>query len=117
MTDRGHLGLGAIGDIAIYKLNPEKMDGHLIEKAFSNAAFSNAAYTIKDGEIVVKDGEIVKSTMGTTIVSEGNIKEELIEELIDDVKSKWRARYSINFNNYAIGDYYTPKLKIIKGTV
>lgn len=111
MTDRGHLGLGAIGDIAIYKLNPEKMDGHLIEKAFSNAA-----YTIKDGEIVVKDGEIVKSTMGTTIVSEGNIKEELIEELIDDVKSKWKARYSINFNNYSIGDYYTPKLKIIKGT-
>ncbi len=54
--------------------------------------------------------------MGTTIVSEGNIKEELIEELIDDVKSKWKARYSINFNNYAIGDYYTPKLKIIKGT-
>lgn len=38
MTDREHLGIGAMGDIAIYKLDPNKMDGHSIEKAFSLAA-------------------------------------------------------------------------------
>ncbi|GAH87457.1 unnamed protein product, partial [marine sediment metagenome] len=48
LRDRGHLGIGAIGDVAVYKLDPEKMDGHSIEKAFSRAA-----YTIKEGQIVV----------------------------------------------------------------
>ena len=42
MADRGHFGVGAIGDVAIYKLDPNKLDGHSIEKAFSNTA-----YTIK----------------------------------------------------------------------
>ena len=50
MTNRGHLGLGAIGDITIYNLDPNKIDGHTIEKDFSLAV-----YTIKDGQIVVKD--------------------------------------------------------------
>ncbi|UCC21123.1 MAG: hypothetical protein JSV62_07565, partial [Promethearchaeota archaeon] len=71
---RGHLGKGAIGDIAIYKLDPNKMDGQAIEKAFSLAA-----YTIKDGQIVVKDGEITATPMGTTICAEGQVKESIME--------------------------------------
>jgi formylmethanofuran dehydrogenase subunit A len=108
MIDRGHLGVGAIGDVSIYKLDPNNYDGHAIEKAFSNAA-----YTIKDGLIVVKEGEITATPMGTTIVSEGKIKDSILEAVLDDVKSHWREHYSINFNNYAIGDYYTPKLKVM----
>ncbi|TXT58251.1 MAG: Protein FwdA [Promethearchaeota archaeon] len=108
MPDRGHLGSGAIGDVSIYKLDPKKMDGHAIEKAFSNAA-----YTIKDGQIVVKDGEIVATPMGVTIVSEGKIKESSYQAAIEDVKYHWRDHYSINFNNYEIGDHYTPKIKIM----
>ena len=71
MTDRGHLGIGAIGDVAIYKLDPKNMDGHSIEKAFSLAA-----YTIKDGQIVVKDGEITATPDGTTICAEAKVKDE-----------------------------------------
>jgi len=111
MTDRGHLGKGAIGDVAIYNLDPKKMNGHTIEKAFTLAA-----YTIKDGQIVVKDGEITATPMGTTICAEGKVKDGVMEAMLDDVKAHWRNHYSINFNNYAIGDYYTPKIKIINGT-
>ena len=107
MTDRGHLGVGAIGDVAIYKLDPNKMDGHSIEKAFSNAA-----YTIKDGQIVVKDGEITATPISNTLVSKGKIKDSIYEATLDDVKAHWRDHYSINFNNYAIGDHYTPKIKV-----
>jgi len=110
MTDRGHLGVGAIGDVAIYKLVPGKADGNSIEKAFSLAA-----YTIKDGQIVVKDGEITATPMGTTICAEGKIKEEKMELMLADVKSHWRDHYSINFNNYGVEDAYTPKLKVING--
>jgi len=109
MTDRGHLGAGAIGDVAIYKLNPEKYTGAEIEKAFGNVA-----YTIKDGQIVVKDGEITATPSGTTISAEGDIKDSATEAMLEDVKSHWRDHYSINFNNYGVEDAYVPKLKVIK---
>ncbi len=55
---KGHLGVGADADIAIYAINPKTTDStqkpELLVKALENAA-----YTIKGGEIVVKDGEIV----------------------------------------------------------
>ncbi len=112
MNDRGHLGVNAVGDVAMYKIDPKKMDGATIEKAFSNAA-----YTIKDGQIVVKDGEVVYAPMGHTLCSEGIIKEDLYKATIEDIKQHWRDHYSMNFNNYEIGDYYTPKCKVIKPTV
>ncbi len=111
MTDRGHLGIGAMGDLAIYKLDPEKMDGHSIEKAFSLAA-----YTIKDGQIVVKDGEITATPMGTTICAEGKVKDGIMEAMLEDVKAHWRNHYSINYNNYAVQEAYAPKMKIMNGT-
>jgi formylmethanofuran dehydrogenase subunit A len=110
MTDRGHLGRGAIGDVAIYKLDPNNMDGHSIEKAFSLAA-----YTIKDGQIVVKDGEITATPMGTTICAEGKVKDETMEAMLQDVKAHWRDHYSINFANYAVHDAYAPRVKIVNG--
>ncbi len=110
MTDRGHLGTGAIGDVAIYKIDPKKMDGHSIEKAFSLAA-----YTIKDGQIVVKDGEITATPMGTTICAEGKVKAETMESMLSNVKAHWRDHYSINFNNYGVEDAYAPKIKVVNG--
>jgi len=110
LTDRGHLGKGAIGDIAIYKLDPEKSDGHAIEKAFSNAA-----YTIKEGQIVVKDGEIVATPMGSLIRAEGKIKESIYETMLEEVKLHWRDHYSINFNNYAVQSDYVDKEIVVNG--
>jgi len=108
LNDRGHLGVGAIGDVAIFKLDPNNYDGKTIEKAFSSAA-----YTIKDGEIVVKNGEIVFAPMGKLICAEGKIKESVHDAMLEDVKMHWRDHYSINFNNYAVQDAYAPKVKIV----
>jgi formylmethanofuran dehydrogenase subunit A len=111
LKDRGHLGAGAIGDVSIYNLDPDNMDGHAIEKAFSNAV-----YTIKEGQIVVQDGEITATPMGATIVSEGKIKDRVYEATLEDVKHHWRDHYSINFNNYSVQAQYAPKMKIVNGT-
>ncbi len=111
LKDRGHLGLGAIGDLAIYKLDPKNMNGNAIEKAFTLAA-----YTIKDGQIVVKDGEITAIPKGTTICAEGKVKVSVYEDMLEDVKAKWRDHYSINFNNYAVQEAYVPRCKIINDT-
>ncbi len=110
LTDRGHLGNGAIGDVAIYKINPENYTGHDVEKAFSSAM-----YTIKDGQIVVKDGEIVATPMGSLIRAEGKIKESIYEAMLEEVKLHWRDHYSINFNNYAVQDEYAPKEIVVNG--
>jgi len=110
LRDRGHLGVGAIGDVAVYKLDPNKMNGKAIEKAFSRAA-----YTIKEGQIIVKNGEIMATPMGTLIRAEGKFKESFHEEMMEEVLASWRDHYSINFNNYAIQDAYAPKEKIVNG--
>jgi formylmethanofuran dehydrogenase subunit A len=53
LTDRGHLGPGAVGDIAVYT-----------EQANKAEMFSYAHLVFKDGELVVRDGEIACVTWG-----------------------------------------------------
>lgn len=112
LEDKGHLGIGADGDVSIYKFNPDAENkGDEIEKAFTLAA-----YTIKRGEIVVKNGEIMATPMGDTIWTKANVKENLMDDMIQDIKAKWRDHYSINFNNYPVQEAYLPKQKIITTT-
>ncbi len=54
--DRGHLGAGAVADIAVYRPGDDKA-----------AMFAKAAYVLKDGVTVVKDGTVVKRTWGRTL--------------------------------------------------
>ena len=53
--------------------------------------------------------------MGTLLQAEGQVKDHVHEEMMEEVKARWRDHYSINFNNYAVQDEYAPKVKIIKG--
>ena len=56
LADRGHLGPGAIADVAIYRKDADiaKMLGR-------------AAYVFKDGDLVVKDGEITHYRWGKAL--------------------------------------------------
>ena len=66
LKNKGHLGVGADADVAIYNFNPETID---IAKKYKTVrrAFAHAAYTIKDGVVVVKDGEVVEQVSGRTM--------------------------------------------------
>ena len=55
LTDRGHLGAGGVGDVVVYNDNADR-----------EAMFSRAAYVLKDGKVIVKDGEIVDLVYGKT---------------------------------------------------
>ncbi|RXF74616.1 formylmethanofuran dehydrogenase subunit A [Hansschlegelia zhihuaiae] len=55
LTDRGHLGAGAVGDVVVYRDDPDR-----------EAMFSRASYVLKDGTVIVKDGEIVDLVYGRT---------------------------------------------------
>ena len=55
LHDRGHLGVGAGADITVYT-----------DHADREKMFSKPDYVFKDGELVVKDGQVVKVTWGHT---------------------------------------------------
>lgn len=97
--ERGHLGVGAIADIAVYDINPEEKDANIIERAFRYAK-----YTFKNGEIVVKDGSVVKEIFGDTIHVNVKINEELEKELMKDLKERFRRDYTVQMENYPVSD-------------
>jgi formylmethanofuran dehydrogenase subunit A len=98
---KGHLGVGADADIAVYNINPETTD--IAQKPrMLRDAFENAAYTIKDGEVVVKDGEIVQTLSGRTMW----LDVKTAEELEVDMKRKFKQYWTVEYDNYPVFDHY-----------
>jgi formylmethanofuran dehydrogenase subunit A len=56
LTDRGHLGPGAIADIAVYREQPDKAQ-----------MFGAAALVFKSGELVVRDGSVTRYRWGRAL--------------------------------------------------
>ncbi|PVX24892.1 MAG: formylmethanofuran dehydrogenase subunit A [Candidatus Bathyarchaeum sp.] len=101
LADKGHLGVGADADVAVYNINPETQDP---AKKFVSAAkaFTRAAYTIKGGEVVVKDGEIVKPVFGKTYWVD--VKTSMPHNVNDDIKKKFKEYWTVEYENYPIRD-------------
>ncbi|TPJ60336.1 formylmethanofuran dehydrogenase subunit A [Mesorhizobium sp. B2-6-1] len=72
LTDRGHLGAGAIADIAVYRRNESiaKMLGQ-------------AAYVFKDGDLVVQDGEIIHYRWGKALRLNPPVDKAMVRRLED----------------------------------
>lgn len=99
MKSKGHLGVGADADVAIYDINPQHLD---ISKKYKVArkAFQSAAYTIKDGKVVVKNGEIVKPVHGKTYWTD--VATSMPHEINDDIKKKFREYWTVEYENYPL---------------
>ena len=100
LTEKGHLGLNADADIAIYNLNPK----NIIKSKEIRNAFKKTLYTIKNGEIVVKDGEIVKPVNGKTLWVKSEISSPT--EISEDMKKRFREYYTVEFENYSVPEKY-----------
>jgi len=103
LKQKGHLGVGADADVAVYNVNPELVDPSKKYKTVRRA-FKRAAYTVKGGEVVAKDGQIVKSIFGKTFWV--NVKTSLPMEINDDLKRKFREYWTVEYENYSIPDDY-----------
>jgi formylmethanofuran dehydrogenase subunit A len=107
---KGHLGVGADGDVAIYDISPEETDAGKIQRAFLNTK-----YTIKGGLVVVKDGEVVAAPEGRTFMVEPEFEdEEIMKEVMSDIEKQWKEYYSVTLANYPVQDAYTPHPYVIK---
>ncbi|MFW6117064.1 MAG: formylmethanofuran dehydrogenase subunit A [Thermoproteota archaeon] len=106
LEDKGHLGVGADADLAIYKLNPEKDDPTTQWKKV-RWAFANTAYTIKDGEIVAKDGEILKDVKGRTRWLNIQVREPI--QITEDMKRRFSEYWTVEYENYPVTQNYLEK--------
>jgi formylmethanofuran dehydrogenase subunit A len=104
LKDKGHLGIGADADIAIYNVNPEEVD---VSKKYRliRKAFKHAAYTIKDGVIVVKNGEIVKPVNGKTYWVKSETSKAL-QEFVPKLKETFEDYYTVQYENYPVPDHH-----------
>ena len=104
LGQKGHLGFGADADIAIYNINPSRVDPSKRYRLIRRA-FKNAAYTIKDGEIVVKNGEIVKSINGKTYWVDVETSASLME-IEPRLKKEFEDYYTVQYENYLVPEHH-----------
>ena len=101
LKSKGHLGIGADADIAIYNVNPETLDFSRKYKTVRRA-LKRAAYTIKSGKLVVKNGEILKHVEGATMWLDVQTSEPL--KVSDEMKRKFREYWTVEYENYPVAE-------------
>ncbi len=105
LANKGHLGIGADADVAVYDIGVEEKDGAKIERAFRHCA-----YTIKGGELAVKDGKVVNSVTGKTLWIDTKPKVDAIEK---DLRKRFEAYYSVSLDNYPVDMSYLGESEMV----
>ena len=104
-TDRGALTPGYRADIAVYDINPNEIDPSR-QAADIEKGFDVADYTIKDGQILVKDKEIVKVKESQNIWVNVQGWEQNEQKVIDNIMPFFTQYYSVKWENYPVHDHY-----------
>ena len=109
LKNKGHLGVGADADLAIYNINPKEID---LSREYRRVrrAFEETAYTIKGGKIVAKNGAIVESVIGRTFwVDAGSFVSEHEQSCLrapPNLKERFRDYWTVELENYYIPESY-----------
>jgi formylmethanofuran dehydrogenase subunit A len=116
LPEKGHLGIGADGDVTVYDLNPTEVDPSKDHKKVKDA-FAKPKYTIKAGEVVVRDGEITAVPQGRTYWVDASVQEEHATKVKADLIEKFAKYYSIQMSNYMVQDAYVTHPRVVKAGV
>jgi formylmethanofuran dehydrogenase subunit A len=101
LKQKGHLGVGADADIAVYDVNPAATDPSRKYKAVRKA-FKRAAYTIKGGQLVARDGEISKHVDGRTMWLDVGVSEPT--RITGEMKRRFKEYWTVEYDNYAVNE-------------
>ncbi len=101
LKEKGHLGVGADADISLYRIDPYTTDPSRDYKKVREA-LRRAAYTIKGGEIVAVDGEVLRTAFGRTYWVDVEVSNEDLERVKSDLERKFEKYYSVRLENYPI---------------
>lgn len=89
LRDRGHLAPGAAADITVYEDLRDR-----------ESMFAKPTHVFKDGELVAKDGKIVKVTRGNTHV----VKPEFDRRIENELKPYFDRYLTMRMESFAISD-------------
>jgi formylmethanofuran dehydrogenase subunit A len=70
-------------------------------------AFEKAIYTIKNGQIVVNKGNVIRSFAGRTYWTDLVTKNS--KEVSEDLKRKFREYWTVEYDNYVVPEEYISK--------
>ena len=87
LTQKGHLGVGADADVAIYE-----------ERAHGGELFGSPRYVIKGGEIVVEEGQVRRVVDGHEFVVQPAYESQIEEYL----RPWFQQYYTMSFDNYPV---------------
>nr|QNO43381.1 D-phenylhydantoinase [Methanosarcinales archaeon ANME-2c ERB4] len=100
---KGSLGVGADGDVTIYNIDPKSLNVRDHENLAKS--FEQAEYTVKDGEIVSRRGEIVAIPEKRTYYIDVAAKDAGTKDMLADV-TEWFKYYTLGFAHYPTPDSY-----------
>ena len=103
LHQKGHLGIGADADVAIYNIDPTQIDPSR-EYKLVRKALKRAAFTIKGGIVVVKNAEIVEAPQGRTYWVDSSVSEGLMRDVESKLRKTFDEYYTVQMDNYAVGE-------------
>lgn len=87
LEHKGHLGVGADADIAVYE-----------ECADKEAMFARPRYVYKGGELVARDGAVVADVTGRTF----SVAPEYDTGIEPELREYFKTAYTVSFDNYSV---------------
>lgn len=93
LSNKGHLGIGADADVTIYSPNADRIK-----------MFELPRWVIKNGTMVVDNGEIRVESFGRTIYAEPDFD----ADVLPDIREWFERYYTIEFDNYPVDLHYLP---------
>jgi len=102
---KGHLGIGAEADIAVYPLKIDEIDPSTEYRKVIDG-FAKTKWTVKRGRPVARDGEVLVHGENTTIWVDPKIRPEhdmSVDPRFVEMFNRW---YSVRMSNYPVQDEY-----------
>lgn len=113
LKNKGHLGVGADADVAVYPLNPREVnpskDYRKVRKAFGNAV-----WVVKEGQVVVEKGEVKAAPRGKTFWVKPDIEEDVLQLAAANLKAKFKEYYTVEFDNFIIPESALARPQVLK---
>ncbi len=98
LKDKGHLGVGADADVTIYAPSDDKED-----------MFAHPRYVIKDGEVIVREGQLTCERPGRTFY----VSPPYDAKIEKDLRAHFKAFYTVSFDNYPVTLDYLPRSEVV----
>ena len=95
---KGTLQIGADADVTVYADLDDR-----------EALFAHPRWVLKDGEVVVRDGELVRGRAGRTFYVRPPYDPGIEREL----RAHFEETYTISFDNYPVAPDYLPRSEVI----